>query len=402
MTDAALALNGFALHSVSLHVGECGVWSAECRLTEAPDLSTAPRTAALKIADTVLTGTIVQSQAFGLALGARVVGGAGGWGRTLRPRNYHNDAGIKAQTLVEDAAREAGEVLGTFTPGAERVGADYARRTATAASTLEYAAGGATWYVDYAGITHVAARDASTVPADAYTLLAYDPVERVAILAVDDLSALTPGRGLADERFGAPLYIRDLEMESTKGAPLRATVWCDPTSRADAGRLAGLMRSIVARLTDRPLYGVYRYRVVTMRGDNRVDLQAVRKDIGLPDLQAVPQCPGIPGLVAELTEGAEVLVSFVDGDARAPLVTHYAGPGATGFVPVGLVLGGSTGQPAARQGDPVEVLLPPAQFAGVIAVGGGAPSPAQGVVTWLVPKADGVIVGGSGKVRIAT
>jgi hypothetical protein len=401
VTDAALALNGFALHSVSLHVGECGVWTAECRLTEAPGLATAPGTARLKIADTVLVGTIVESQAFGLALGARVVGGAGGWGKTLRRRSYHNDAGVRAQTLAEDAAREAGETLGTFTPGVDRVGTDYARRVASAASTLEYAAGRVAWHVDYAGVTHVAARAADVVPATAYSMLAYDPVERIAVLAVDDFGQLTPGRTLVDARLPGPMRIRDVELESTKGSPLRATVWCGTATRADAGRLADVMRSIVTRLTDRPLHGVYRYRVVTMRDDRRADLQAVREDAGLPDLPAVSQCPGIPGLAAELTEGSTVLVCFVDGDAAEPLITHYAGPGSDGFAPVGMIIGGDSGQPAARQNDPVEVLLPPAQFAGVIAIGGGAPSPAQGIVTWLVPKADGVIVGGSGKVKIA-
>lgn len=398
MTTPPLALNGHAIQSLSLHVGELGAWSAECRLTEAPD--TMPTAATLRIGDAVLVGTIVESQVFGLALGARVVGGAGGWRRELKRRSYHNDAGIKTRQLADDAAFEAGEALGSFVPGAETVGADYARRVATGASVLEYAAQGAPWYVDYAGVTHVGVRPASTVPATAYTLLAYDPVERNALLAVDDFAELVPGRVLVDERLPGAQTIRDIELVSQNGSPLRATVACGSSS-ATAGRLAGLMQAVVQRMTGGSLWGMYRYRVVGMRGDRRVDLQAVRKSVGLPDLQAVAQCPGAPGIAADLTEGAIVFVQFVDGDPRGGVITGYAGPDETGFVPVGVVLGGDAGQPAARQGDSVEVLLPPAVFTGTI-IQAGVPSPATGVVSWVVPKADGTITGGSGKVRIAS
>jgi hypothetical protein len=391
----SLALNGHPLHSLTLRVGELGVWTAECRLVEAPDVMST--IASLRVGDTELQGTIIESQIFGLALGARVVGGAGGWAKVLKRASYHNDAGVKALTLAEDAAREAGETLGTFKPGTDRVGVDYARRVASAASVLEYAAGGVPWFVDYQGVTRVEPRAGGTVPADAYTMLAYDPVERVAVLAVDDFAAIVPGRTLVDPRMTTPMVIRDIELTSLEGGPLRATVWCGASPRAGAGRLGDLFQAVVERLTCRELHGLYRYRVVTMRDDLRVDLQAVRLQLGLPDLQAVSQSPGVPGLAAQLTEGCEVLVQFIDGDCAAPIITHYAGPGSSGFAPVGIVIGDDEGMPAARQGDSVEVLLPPALFNGVIGV-----APATGVITWtLGPKADGQITGGSGKVRIA-
>jgi hypothetical protein len=395
---APLALNGHAVHSIRLHVGECGAWSAECRLAEAPEIPTTPRAASLAVGDTDLIGTVIESHVFGLQLGARVVGGAGGWGSTIKRASYANDAGVKARLIAEDAAREARETIATFTPGADRVGVSYARRVATAASVLEYAAGGVAWWVDYNGDTHVGARPSSAVPEDAYIMIAYDPAERVAILAVNDFAAIAPGRVIHAEALpGGSAVIRDVELESVAGGPLRATVWCGAPTRPGVGRLGSLLRTVVSRLTGARLHGVYRYRVVAMRGDRRVDLQAVRAGTGLPDLPAVSQCPGVPGTAAELTDGVEVLVTFVDGDPAEPLITHYAGPGATGFAPVGLILGGESGEPAARQGDTVEVLLPPATFVGTINA-----LPATGAVTFLMPKANGVITGGSGRVRVAT
>lgn len=394
-----LSINGYALQSIQLWIGNAGPWVANVQLTQQPEggLPAGPRAVRLRVGDTDLTGTVTEQHAFGLRTGARVVGGGGGWQTTLPRKAYHNDAGIKAQLVAADAARD--EVIGTFVPSNDRLGFDYVRKQQSASTTLEQVIGGAVWYVDYAGVTHVGARASGIVPKDAYTLIGYDPARSIALLAIDRLADIAPGRVLSDQSLPAPLTIRDIELTSTNGSPLRATCWVQPAEDypAAGSRLGRLVQAVVSRCTDQQLFGLYRYRVIATRGDKRLDLQAVKAALGLPDLQAVAQFPGLPGAAADLTPGVEVLVSFVDGDPRAPVVTHYAGPGSTGFVPVGLVLGGNEGQPAARQGDSVEVLIPPAVFTGTI--NGLA---ATGVVSWVVPKADGVITGGSGKVRIAT
>lgn len=393
---AVVTLDGIAVRTLTLRVGNVGPWVAEVVLTEAPPATLSKVT--LAIGSTTLAGTVVAQQAgsFALGYGARVVGGGASWGRVLPAKGYHNDAGVKARLLAEDAARECGETLGSFVPKAERVGVDYVRAIITASTVLEYAAGGNPWWVDYAGATQVGVRPVAELAKGTYDLLSYDPYNRVASLAVDDAAALHVGSVIADDRLEAALTVRDFELSTSNNSPLRATAWCGGLE-AEPGRLPGLLRNLVQRLTEGRLHGCYRYRVVSMAGDGRCELQAVRKLAGLPDIRPISQWPGVAGTHALLTPGAEVLVQFVEGDAAQPVVTHYAGKDGTGFVPVLLTLGGATGQPAARQGDTVEVLLPPAQFAGTI---NGLP--ATGVVTWLAPTADGTITSGSGKVSIAT
>lgn len=396
MSGPVVSVNGYAVRSLTLRIGYTGPWVADVGLTEAPELSDV---VTLKVGNCRLIGTVVAQQAatFGLAFGARIVGGAGGWGVPLARKGYHNDAGIKAQLIAQDAALEAGELLGTFQPARERVGVDYARGISTASSVLEYAAGGEPWWVDYEGITQVTRRPLVRVPKSAYQLLDFDEKNHVAMLAIDRLEALPIGGELDDPRLGAIRMIRDLEVQTRDNSPLRATAWCSPIN--SAGRLPSLVKRIVQKASDGQLFGIYRYRVALMRGDQRVDLQAINPS--LPDLRAIPQWPGVPGVSATLALGAEVLVAFVDGDPAQPVLAGYVGPGGPGFVAQDLVLGGEAGPPVARQGDAVEVLLPPAQFVGTIMVS-GAPQAATGVVSWLVPKADGTIVGGSGKVKAAT
>ena len=118
----------------------------------------------------------------------------------------------------------------------------------------------------------------------------------------------------------------------------------------------------------------YKYRVVQMNpGDNRVHLQSVRKDLGLPDVLPISIMPGIPGAKSALTEEAIVLVSFIEGDPTQPIVTHFSAPGEVGFVPVSLAinatasitLGEEPTFPVARVGDTVQA----GPFVGVVTSG---------------------------------
>lgn len=82
---------------------------------------------------------------------------------------------------------------------------------------------------------------------------------------------------------------------------------------------------------------LYRYRVVRMVA-NRVELQAVRKGAGLPNTLPVSIHPGMAGLAANLTPGALVLVTFIEGDPKQPILTHFATQDEPGFLPVSLAL----------------------------------------------------------------
>lgn len=348
MTKAVITVSGHPVSALRLKVANIGPWHAECDFTEAPELSGRVE---LVIGELRLSGTIAPGHdgTFGLQRKCHIVAGAGAWAHELRPKSYHNDAGVKARMVADDAAREVGETIGTFIPGSERVGADYVREVGPAARTLEDVLHGAPWWVDYAGVTHVGPRPAVPVLPSAYEVLAYDARARVVTLAVDDPTLIGVASVLT-ERLDAPQTVREFELTETAEG-LRVTAWCGG-SEVDRGQLAGLIAAIVKRVTDGERFGKYRYRVVRMSGE-RVDLQAVRPTEGIPDLLAVPMWPGVAGAHAELAPGAEVLVEFIEGDRAQPIITHFTGQGGSGFVPTSLTLCEST-QRVARQGDLVQ------------------------------------------------
>lgn len=395
-----VSLNGERLTMARVLVGNVGPWVADCDFETAPPVEPGARVT-LRVGALTLLGTVdaLAEGAFGEQRRVRVVAGAGGWGKPAAPVAYHNDAGVKAKLIAEDAARLVGETLGTFVPAAERVGVDYVRRDGAAASVvLEDVIGvgaGVAWYVDAAGVTHVGTRPAAgMLTAGTYEVVAYDPRERVATLTVDDVEQI--GIGVAvGHPINPPQVIREYEIHVTADA-VRVVAWFGPDENAP-GRLAGLLGAIARRSVEpAALYGLYRYRVVSAASGDRWDLQAVRKAAGLPDLRSIALWPGVPGIHATLEYGAEVLVSFVEGHAAEPVVTHYGGPGGSNWVPTMVVIGGDDGPPAARQGDTVEVLLPPASFTGSMS---GAPI--TGIMTFPLASTLGTITTGSGKVRIA-
>lgn len=347
---AYATVDGEPLVSARVHVPSRGPWFADVEFESAPSVS---GRVTLRLGELELIGTVDPAHD-GTHAGhrrSRIVAGGGGWGTLLAPKAYHNDAGVRARTVAQDAAREAGEELADSPLLEARIGVDYVRQAGPASRVLEDALRGAGWWVGYDGVTRVGAREISE--ASGYEVLAYLPDSRLAVLALDDLRTIGIG-SVISERLDTPQTVSELEINvSADRARVKAWTGGGESSR---GRLEDALRSIVRRSTDDRLFGVWRYRVVQMNGD-RVELQAVRRDAGLPDVLPVSMWPGLAGVHAELTGGAEVLVEFIEGDRTMPIITHFAGKDGTGWAPANVTLSASTtlrlGSEGASQGVPL-------------------------------------------------
>lgn len=400
MADVFCAVAGHAVASLHATIPNKGAWIVDAELGASVSLS---GRAEIAIGSLKLSGTVdpQHSGTFGQTTKVRVVAGAGAWGNTLKPKAYHNDARVKAKTVAEDAAREVGETLGSFVPVAERVGADYVRTAVAASLVLESVIGAVPWWVDYAGKTNVGLR--ATKKPGAYQLVSFDPLTHVATLAVDDPATVEIGAVLEDSRLGASQTVRQLEIV-VQGEELRIRAWCVQDGSV-AARLADALGAIARQATGGRLFGLYRYRVVQMASD-KVNLQAISKAAGLPDILPVAMHPGLAGAHSELTPGTEVLVQFVEGSPTMPILTNFGGKGDTGASPSKttidatseIKLGASATKGIARHGDSVTVLLPPAVFSGQITYL-GVPCPATGMVVWAPGQTIGNITVCSNKAK---
>lgn len=388
-----ITCGGAAVQSVKLHIPGVGPWFAD--VTFADEAASVPQNTpiVLQAGSVELHGVIPTALdgVFGLQRRATLVAGRGAWGALVKDRGYHNDAGVKASKVIQDLAAEIGETLGTITPAADRLGSHWARESGVASMALERASGGAAWYVDFAGVTQIAQRSATTPSTDAYQILQAWPDQNYALVGIDEINTILPGATLT-ERLPAPVTVRSVEVDITPEHQ-RALVWF--YSAGKRSKLADALKTIAKAAVAGPLWGKYRYRVGQLSGD-RVDLQVVRRAAGVPSLLSVPIWPGVAGVSHRLTLGSEVGVEFLDGDRAQPAITSFSPKGSGGFVAVELVLGGTEGSPAAAQGDTVTLVLPPFVFNGTV---GGVP--ATGVMIAQAGQTLGSITTGSPKVKVA-
>lgn len=394
MTDLSATCNGKPVDSVVVWVANMGAWQADVDM--AADDAPSSGQVTITIGTLSLVGTIATEYS-GTHVGRamlKILAGGGGWRREVPVRAYHNDAGVRAALVAEDAARESGETLGAFVPSAERMGKDFVRDRGRASTALEAAAGSAPWWVDFGGVTHVGPRPETPLPDGSYTVTSFDARARTVTLGTADPAAIVIG-GVVTQHLDSPGAIREMTI-TADAEGLRIKAWLGVSDTM--GRLASIFRELARRATEDRLTGLYRYRVVRVAVDKRLDLQVVRKQAGLPDLTTCSSMPGVPGAYPEPQPGCEVLVAFIDGDKSQPIVVAYSGSDRPGFVPSMLTLGGTSGAPVARQGDTVDVLMPPtAALVGTITGVG----PVSGVMTFSTPKTVGIISGGSTKVKAA-
>jgi hypothetical protein len=368
MAESFVSIDGQPVRSMTLRIPQSGCWTAEIIMTGSPALD---GTLNVDVDGTVIRGTVVASMAGSYVgtTGVKLVGGYGGWSKALPAKHYHNDgAGVRALVVAQDAARECGEQLGSFVPASERLGVDYVRTASVpAVKALEDAAQGNLWWVELDGSTTAGVRAKTELDPTACPTLAFDPINRVAVIGVDGIESIAIG-SIVTQYVDAPQTIREIVITVSVDEPLRAKVWCGG-SDLSAGRLVSLLEAIVRRATDKPLYGVYRYRV-TSRVGTRIEAESASAD--MPNVRPIAMWPGVAGCYADLAAGAEILITFIDGDPTQPVIVGFGPIDHPGFIPDRLVLGGTVGNASARVGDVVKVA--PGLGQTITLAGGGAGS----------------------------
>lgn len=387
---ALATIDGFDAAGVTVHVPWTGLWVLSGTIADEA-FTFSERQVTCKIGVQTFVGTIdvQRSGEFLLQKRVHIIGGAAGWRKQVAQQSFHNDAGVKRQTVAKALAKATGETLGDELTGT--LGIDYCWFNGTAANpvlasaTIEQIA--PDWHVGFDGKTYL--NPWSSVAADdTIEALDYDKNANSVSLGIYE-TIPRPGMTITDERFGT-VSIRSVFV-SAQADRVFAVAWFGASGRT---RLANAVESIAKR-SNPGLFGIYRYRVVSMNSDNRVNLQAVKSGIGLPDLLTVTQTPGMPGFKNTLTQSAIVLVQFIDGDPSLPRITNYHDVTDGAFVPQTVQFANGT-KPAAGIGDQIMVFLGVGStfyFNGVIdgATATGtmtvvAVSPTYGVITTGNPK----------------
>lgn len=326
MSEFFVSVGGKHCTRLDLFVPQYGAWFIDAVLDDTTDELSGP--VVVQIGTLQLQGTAVPSYSgsFALARSLRIVGGANGWGTQCEPQDYASDGGVDAEAVARDVTAVAGETLGTFDPVEPILEDHFTRRASTASSVLEKVLGpGRHWWIDAQGVTQTGVRGTTNPPAGSYNLLTYSPLTRNAELAVDDPVNLWVGSVLTD-RLSEPQTIREMRLHVSVDASgvgsCRVYAWTggDESTQSRVGRA---LDALLEQRESKRLYGTYRYRVVAVGDDKRLQLQAVRPLPGLPDVLPVSPGAGLPGAVCTPTEGSIVRVAFDEGDCEMPYVAQW-------------------------------------------------------------------------------
>ena len=335
MSTATLA--GHTTVRATLHLPAWGVPWADVELSTDVILS---GSVSLVIADLTVACTVVSGGPSGGRSMYRVAGGAAGWGTEIPALSYATDSGVKVSTVVEDAARLAGETLDETTVPTTRVGPHFVRAAGPASRVLEQLAAEA-WYVGEDGVTRLGRRAAVALSVPVVRG-PYDLARATVTLAAESIATILPG--VVVDGIEAVDVRHDVSLD--RG--LRSTIWGTGTT-GTSRQLSAMRRLVESMLPDYRYRGLTEYRVVTQEGE-RLNLQPVRVSIGMPSLRRVKIRPGLPGCRADIALGSLVLVAFVNADPARPVVVSFEEAEAPGFLPSILELAGG-GSAVARVGD---------------------------------------------------
>lgn len=211
-------INSSSLTDAVLTVPRNGAWLFDGVTAEPVEISVGPVT--LTLGDIVLSGNVTRTATFTGARNFRAVGGKSGWTATVQPRGYSSSAGLQLAPLLQDAAREAGELLGPVPPSTP--GVAYTRRLGPASQVFALLPAGTEWWVDYLGVTQVGTRTPG-LAVSAIQVQDYDGELGVARFSTDNPSAFIPGKSMVDPIIGTRV-INAIIWRVTEGK-LRGEAW---------------------------------------------------------------------------------------------------------------------------------------------------------------------------------
>jgi len=314
---STITINGARVSACSITMPYYGAWVADVDVVGSAEIASP---VSLVVGDLTLVGTVVRQAEFTGDRKARIVGGGGGWGKTIPKKGYSHVIGVKASTIVGDAARESGESI--VLESDRTLGLLYAREEAPAERVLNLVVGNE-WWIDPAGVTQTKARVSLPVVAP-FTLVSRNGALDQFEIATESIAGWLPGRTFSSPTVTDVQTISSVTIEASNDGKVRLRVL--GTSVA-IERLRTNIRAIIRAEIASLSYGVtWEYTIAPSLGmpgiETTVDVTPVSGSV-MPALTRVPLAAGL-GVVSPPLTGAKCRVRFVNGNPWQPEVVSLA------------------------------------------------------------------------------
>jgi hypothetical protein len=177
--------NREAIMKGSITIPFYGTWSADIDVDTGAPIK-GPVT--LVLGPLTLQGSAYRSDVFAGIASARIVGGGGGWGKSLPSKAYNLPGGVPVSMVLGDAAIECGEKV---SGASGTLGAFWVRDQAPAARTLRLMAG-TIWWMDMTGTTQLLPRPTPTIRS-AFEVISDEPGSGRVVVATESPQDWVPG-----------------------------------------------------------------------------------------------------------------------------------------------------------------------------------------------------------------
>ena len=341
------SVNGIPVISATLHLPRYGQWVCRAQLDDPGDgsfgqlLAEGVATLSMDTRVFAVSDSVVgridpsQSQTFGLMGSCVFTAGRGvRLSHEIQERAYHDESGVTVATVLDDIIKDTQHTLaGTVTT---RLQNKHFLRERGPTSRALTALLGKRWNFDLAGNL---LPQLSNTDFPQFDLVSYDAVNQRCTLALNNLK---DPRGCKIPELGKVVEACAITIDKVG---IRAE--CELGELSLTNVIESIVEAVIARKVLAPEY----YRVHSMSGGGRVNLQPFESSAGLPDLINVPMYAGVAGASVELNAGQTVLVQWVGNDRTKPIITSYVGDGSE-HVSASIVINNSDAV-AARVADPV-------------------------------------------------
>jgi hypothetical protein len=311
MSDQFATVNGERAQSLSVTFPYQGTWSADVLMAQGIPVE---RAVTIKIGDMVLNGTAIRMASFAGSRGLRVVGGSGGWRKNLAAKGYGNITGVKLSSVINDAARESGEQLSTFT---DRVlGTNWARENGPAERTLRFLAPG--WWMSNDGKTHIEPRVQSAVSTQ-FTVNSWSGGKGKFEISTENISDWSPGKTFSAPTVPETQVVNSMTVEMTNDGKLRLGVLNGSSSNRMLDDVRHIVRDEISSLS---YSGIWEY---TLFAGTLTTCELQSTTSQMPDLGSVPYASGLMGEQVVPAPGSKCRVVFLNSDPSRPVVIGIDG-----------------------------------------------------------------------------
>lgn len=185
------------------------------------DSTAVPSQSQLVIGDLTMQVAAHRMASFAGSRSARVVGGYGGWAKTLKARDYYSTGNVLLSMVLRDAATEVGERVAIDVD--RNLGQKFVRFQAPAGRLLRQL-GGELWYIDVAGVTQVGPRKNTALIASDFDLIQWSGKTGQFTIATEKISDWMPGRTFMGRTVSGTYQVQHTSIEQDNDGKLRVVV----------------------------------------------------------------------------------------------------------------------------------------------------------------------------------